>query len=178
MSTVDTSLPEASPVDGHRRSSHAMAPAAAWCAAAAAAAHVAVVPEHLTEWPAAGVVFLAVAIGQAALAAALYITGLGPRLLALAAWANTCVVVLYVISRTAGMPFAPESHAHREGSGGSFASAFGAIGGAEVVALVAELALIALLVAMLPPLLSRRASTLLMLTGAGLWMSSALGLLG
>ncbi|MGO4597809.1 hypothetical protein AB4091_09320 [Terrabacter sp. 2RAF25] len=73
----------------------------------AAVIHVVVVPEHLTEWAAAGVFFIALAVAQLlAAVAALMRPG---RLV----WASSLVVaagpiVLWAVSRSVGLPLGPE----------------------------------------------------------------------
>jgi hypothetical protein len=73
----------------------------------AGAIHFAVVPEHLGEWPAAGVFFVGLGAFQVLWALACLVRP-SSRL----AWAgvvvNALTVLLWAWSRTLGLPFAPE----------------------------------------------------------------------
>ncbi len=72
--------------------------------------HAAVVPEHQSEWPAAGVFFMVLAAAQLWLAAATVLSA-RPRhrvLLATAA-ISAGQLALWLFSRTAGMPFGPQA---------------------------------------------------------------------
>ncbi|MEA3019513.1 MAG: hypothetical protein QOI47_1037 [Actinomycetota bacterium] len=81
------------------------------CAAAlviTAAIHVAVVPEHLREWPAAAVVFVALAALEGLLAVAV----LARPSRSLLRWGTALSVasaVLWLMSRTVGLPLGPEA---------------------------------------------------------------------
>jgi len=71
-----------------------------------AAIHAAVVPEHLTEWAAAGVFFIVLTAAELA-GAALLLTRLQPNVLLGAAVVSIGPLALWLYSRTAGMPFGP-----------------------------------------------------------------------
>jgi len=71
-----------------------------------AAIHAAVVPEHLTEWAAAGVFFIVLTAAELA-GAALLLTRLQPNVLFGAAVVSIGPLALWLYSRTAGMPFGP-----------------------------------------------------------------------
>lgn len=75
----------------------------------AAAIHVAVTPQHFDEWFAAGVFFVALAAAEA-LGAAVMLSRIGElpavRLVLAALTAGT--IALWVVSRTAGLPFGPD----------------------------------------------------------------------
>ena len=73
-----------------------------------AAVHAAVAPEHLTEWAAAGVFFIALAAVELGLAVLLIVRPV-PAVLLGSALASICPLVLWLYSRTAGMPFGPEA---------------------------------------------------------------------
>jgi hypothetical protein len=75
---------------------------------ASAVVHLAVVPEHLTEWPAAAVFFVALALAETG-AAALLVARSDRAVLAAAALVSFAPLVLWTVSRTAGMPFGPEA---------------------------------------------------------------------
>ena len=72
----------------------------------AASIHLWAAPEHLGEWWGYGTFFLATALGQGLYGVALLLHGLGrPRsLLLLGAVGNLAIVVLYVLTRTVGVP--------------------------------------------------------------------------
>jgi hypothetical protein len=75
----------------------------------AAAIHVAVVPEHLSQWSAAGIFFLVLAIWELAVAG-LLLARLEQRAMLLAAAAVSLVPLgLWLGSRSAGLPFGPEA---------------------------------------------------------------------
>jgi hypothetical protein len=134
-----------------------------------AAIHAAVIPEHIREWWPAAVFFVLVATGQATQAVSLLHRATTLTLLA-AIWSTVAVVGTYVWSRTSGLPFAPVDHGDAHGAGRSLAGhAVGGHGngvptfpgtpvptsaepvaGPDLTALVAELAVIALLVFLLP----------------------------
>ena len=75
---------------------------------ASAVIHAAVIPEHLTEWPAAGVFFILLTAGELAIAGLL----LAPLRQRTALHAATVIsvgpLIVWLYSRTAGMPFGPE----------------------------------------------------------------------
>jgi len=80
---------------------------AALLTAGAAFIHLAVVPEHLDEYPLFGVFFLVVGLVQLAAALAVALTPNRPRLLAVAA-GTLALVAVWVGSRTVGLPVGPE----------------------------------------------------------------------
>jgi hypothetical protein len=69
--------------------------------------HLAVAPAHLAEFTAYGVFFIAVGLGQIAWAIAIVIVGTR-RSLPFAAAANLLLIVLWVLSRTIGLPIGPQ----------------------------------------------------------------------
>jgi hypothetical protein len=73
-----------------------------------AAIHAAVLPEHLTEWPAAGVFFVALAAAELAVAA-LLLARPGPAALLAAAAVSVGPLVLWLYSRSLGLPFGPDA---------------------------------------------------------------------
>ncbi len=76
---------------------------------AAAAIHAAVISEHLSEWPAAGWFFLLLSAGEVGVAAALVPARAPQRgVLAAAAALSGGPLVLWLLSRTVGMPFGPD----------------------------------------------------------------------
>ncbi len=73
----------------------------------AAAVHFAVVPEHLDEYALYAVFFIGLGITQLALAAAIVLVP-SRRLFAFAAAGTAAVIGLWLLSRTTGLPIAPE----------------------------------------------------------------------
>lgn len=76
--------------------------------AGAAAIHVAVIPEHLGEWAAAGGFFALLAVGELAAAGLLVARPGRPAALA-AAVISVVPLLVWAWSRTAGLPFGPEA---------------------------------------------------------------------
>jgi hypothetical protein len=76
--------------------------------AAAAVVHLAVVPEHLSEWPAAAVFFVLLAAAEL-LVAVLALTRPGAAVWVAAAAVSVLPLVVWSVSRTVGMPFGPEA---------------------------------------------------------------------
>ncbi len=75
---------------------------------AAAVVHAAVVPEHLSEWPAAGMFFILLTIWELAVAG-LLLARIEERMMLLAAAAvSVGPLAVWLLSRTAGLPFGPE----------------------------------------------------------------------
>lgn len=102
----------------------------------AAVVHVSVVPEHLSEWPAAGVFFIALALVE--------VMAAGPVLdrpvrtaAAIAATLSVAPLAVWLWSRTVGLPFGPDPGATES------------IGLADTAACLLEVATLALAVTML-----------------------------
>jgi hypothetical protein len=75
--------------------------------AASAVIHAAVIGEHLHQWPAAGIFFIALTTAELAGAAALILAGPRPAVLLGAAAISAGPLVLWTYSRTLGIPFGP-----------------------------------------------------------------------
>ena len=76
---------------------------------ASAAIHLAVTPEHLTEWSAAGLFFILLSAAEIAVAALMF-THLRQRVVLIAAVViSIAPLVVWLYSRTAGLPFGPEA---------------------------------------------------------------------
>ena len=73
-----------------------------------AAVHAAVVRQHLDHWPAAGLFFILLAVGGLAVGTALLRRADALRLLAALAF-SVGPVLVWLVSRTAGLPFGPEA---------------------------------------------------------------------
>ena len=74
---------------------------------AAAAIHAAVVPEHVNEWPLAGMFFIVLAVAEVAVADRLSKPRTRAGLIA-AALFSAGPLLVWVVSRTAGLPFGPD----------------------------------------------------------------------
>ena len=74
----------------------------------AAAIHVSVCAEHFREWIVYGLFFVAASVFQASWSVAILVRP-SRRLLLLGALVNDFIVILFVASRTIGMPFGPEA---------------------------------------------------------------------
>jgi hypothetical protein len=74
---------------------------------AAAAIHVVVVPEHFREYVLFGLFFSALAVAQLLLAV-LVMCRPSHQLVRYIAWGSAWVIVLWMVSRTGGIPFGPE----------------------------------------------------------------------
>ena len=73
-----------------------------------AAIHAAVVPDHLIEWPAGGVFFILLAAGEVVVAGVMFaMARLRRAVLIAAAAVSIGPLVLWVYSRTAGLPLGP-----------------------------------------------------------------------
>src|SRR4051794_2424940 len=75
--------------------------------AGAGAVHLAVVPEHLAEYPLFGIFFLVVGLAQAGAAVAVTLRPTRRRLTLLAA-AEAMLALLWLVSRTIGLPIGPD----------------------------------------------------------------------
>jgi hypothetical protein len=73
----------------------------------AAGIHLSVAPEHFDEWWGYGAFFLAAAAGECALVVAL---ALRPRswIIQTAIWTTLATMLMYLVSRTAGIPLGPQ----------------------------------------------------------------------
>ena len=75
---------------------------------ATAAIHLAVVPEHAREWPAAAVFFVLLTVAEAALAVVV-LTGTSRRMLLVGGAVSLASALLWAMSRTIGLPIGPEA---------------------------------------------------------------------
>jgi hypothetical protein len=152
-----------------RRGSHAAGMAVYLAAAlslAAALIHLWVVPEHLREWWGHGAFFLALALAQG-LGAALLLRWPDEQPLFLAGiFGNLAVIALYVVSRTAGVPFGPHAGMAEEMAG--------VLG---LGATAAELGIVVALVTLLEGSWRGRTMNALLFVGALAWAARLLGIL-
>jgi hypothetical protein len=70
--------------------------------------HLAVVPEHLREWPTAAVFFVALSIVELALAVAV-VVGTSRRMFLVGGAVSVASAALWAASRTVGLPIGPEA---------------------------------------------------------------------
>jgi hypothetical protein len=75
---------------------------------AAASVHATVIPEHLTEWPAAGVFFILLTIAELD-AALLVLVRLRSAAFLATVFVSAGPILLWLYSRTSGLPFGPEA---------------------------------------------------------------------
>ncbi|HET7278326.1 MAG TPA: hypothetical protein VFJ22_09630, partial [Dermatophilaceae bacterium] len=73
-----------------------------------AAVHAAVVPEHLDQWPVAGAFFVLLFLVELALALAVLLR-LDRLVLVVTAWVSAATLLLWLVSRSVGLPFGPEA---------------------------------------------------------------------
>jgi hypothetical protein len=123
----------------------------AWQAAAfstgAASIHFSVISPHIEEWWLFGAFFLAVAWFQAVTAVAI-VASPNRRLVILVVAVNLLVIVIWIWSRTSGLPIGPEPGEPE------------AIGARDVLSTVLEALLIAWAIAMLLPRVASRGGSL------------------
>jgi hypothetical protein len=72
--------------------------------------HLAVVPEHLAEWPAAAVFFVVLSLVELGLAVAV-VRGTGRGLFIAGSAISVASAALWLASRTVGLPIGPEAFA-------------------------------------------------------------------
>jgi len=139
---------------------------------AAALAHVVAAPGYYIWWLLAGVFFAVLGAAQL-LFAVLLLRGFDHRLLLMAGiWGTVGVILLYVASRTVGIPMAPPVPFH----GGRWVVGRSAIpngakhvGPLDVFTLVTELVLVLALVSTLPQRSRTRTVNQLLWIGVALW---------
>lgn len=153
--------------------------AAVVCSATAALAHFVAAPGHYTWWPAAGVFFAALGVAQAVYAVLLVAGVRDHRYLLAGVWGTVGVILLYVASRTVGLPTAPPVpfHGGRWVVGRSIVPD-GAkhVGPLDVFTLVAEMLLVVTLLSMLPNRSKARTVNNLMWIGLALWGAGVVAL--
>lgn len=130
----------------------------------AAAIHMLVTPEHFAEWWGYGTFFVIIANVEIAFACLLV---LHPSRWVIHAgvWSTMATLLMYLVSRTAGIPLGPEA---------------GAVEEVETLGLIATAAEAGMLVACVAMLADRdrsRTLTAVALIGAGLWAASLSGAL-
>lgn len=145
---------------------------------AAAFAHLVAAPSHYDWWPAAGVFFVVLGLAQLAYSF-LLLSGVNTDRFVLAGiWGTVGVILLYVASRTIGLPWTPPvpSHGARWVAGRSIIPD-GAkhVGPLDVFTLVVEVLMVVTLLGMLPGRLRTTALDRLMWIGLALWGAAVIG---
>jgi len=130
----------------------------------AAGIHLGVAPEHFAEWWGYGAFFVLAAMGECALVALL---ALRPRPWVVQAgiWASLATMLMYLVSRTSGIPLGPET---------------GVVEAVELpglAATAAEGALVVVLCQLLDGRERRHTLNALGLVGAALWIAALTGAL-
>ena len=130
----------------------------------AALIHLWVTPEHFEEWWAYGTFFLAVAFAQG-LFCVVFPRSPGQLLAFVGVWGNLAVILVYVLSRTSGLPVGPHA--------GEIEDA----GVLDMAATVSELATVILLVSVLRGSYRAFAVNALLLLGLAIWSLRLAGIL-
>ena len=156
------------PDDGRSVMTAAMPGITVYAAAAlslvAATIHLWALPEHLLMWWGYGAFFLAAALSQGICAVLLLRWPAAPVLLA-GIWGNLSIVVLYVVTRTSGVPLGP--HAGKMEEAGLL----------DMAATASELGIVFALVTLLGGVHRRRTINALLLLGAVIWALRFAGVL-
>lgn len=141
------------------------------CSVGAAFAHLVAAPGHYLWWPASGLFFVGLGLVQLVVAVAL-VYGVDDRRFVLAAvWGTVGVIVLYVASRTVGLPMAPPVPFHGERwIAGQSMVPDGAkyVGPLDVLTLAAELGFVCTTLTLLPARSRNRTINALMALGLAL----------
>ncbi|MFL6177114.1 MAG: hypothetical protein ACJ715_10720 [Ornithinibacter sp.] len=156
----------------------------------AGAIHLAVAPEHLEEWWLYGAFFVVTGLFQLAYAAPV-LRRPTPLVVLTGILVNLAIVLIWVVSRTTGLPITPpeDGAGHEEGHVAGPIPLEGAhpvepghgveaVGAVDLVATGAELLVICLLVTLLPAPVRRVAVNLMLVAGVGLWALRLSGVLG
>jgi hypothetical protein len=130
----------------------------------AASIHLQVAPEHFAQWWGYGAFFVAAAGAELAFVAVLAFWP-RPAVLQVGIWGSLATILMYLVSRTAGVPLGPEA---------------GVVERVDLLGLeatAAEAVLVVVLVALLAPGARRRTLNGLCAVGVGLWVAAAAGTL-
>jgi hypothetical protein len=130
----------------------------------AAAIHVRVAPEHFAEWQGYGAFFVACALAEAGY---LWLLVRYPRgwVLQVGIWGSVATMLMYLVSRTAGIPLGPG------------AGTVEAVDGLGVTATAAEAALTLLVCSLLRGDARRRTLNAFAVLGVALWVAALTGAL-
>ena len=150
------------------------------CSSAAALAHLVAAPSHYSWWPVAGVFFVALGVAQLFYGLVLLRGARHERFVLAGIWGTVAVVLLYVASRTVGLPMTPPVPFH----GGRWVPGRSVVpngekyvGPLDIFTLVAELVLVVLLVGMLSSRSKTRTVNRLMWVGLAVWGAAAVAVL-
>jgi hypothetical protein len=148
------------------------------CSTAAAVAHLVATPDHFVWWPAAGVLFASLGLVQLGYAAALWRFRVTTSVVLAGVWFTVAVIVLYVVSRTIGVPWSPPVpiHGGRWVTGRSILPD-GAkyVGPLDTLTVIAEVLMVVTLLGELPSKLRAVTATRLMWIGLGLFGVAMVG---
>jgi hypothetical protein len=154
--------------------------AAIVCSAFAALAHFVATPSHYTWWPAAGVFFALLGVAQSACAVVLLRGGRAAWFVLAGIWGTVGVILVYVASRTVGLPMSPPVPFH----GGRWVPGLSVVpngakyvGPLDLFTLVAELVVVVALISTLPSRWKLRTVNQLMWLGLAMWGAAIVGLL-
>jgi hypothetical protein len=142
---------------------------------AAALAHFVTTPDHYTWWPLAGVFFGVLGAAQLAFCGLLVRSADNERVLLAGVWGTVAVILVYVASRTAGLPGTPPVPFHgTRWLAGQAMVPDGAkhVGPLDVFTLVAEVLLVVTLLGLLPARSRVQTANRLMWLGLALWGTS------
>lgn len=173
--TAEARTNATAPTSARTRRQLALTPTQLWVALAslfAGGIHLAVTQEHLEQWWVYGAFFIVTGVFQVGFAAVVMRRTAWPVALS-GIVVNLGIVLVWVVSRTAGLPIAPpEDITRHEGTHG-----IEGVGAADLAATGAELVVVCLLVTFLPARMRRVAVNLLLATGIGLWALRLSGVL-
>ena len=170
--------PRASPAGTRRQPRSLTVDVAIVCSAFGALAHFVATPSHYTWWPAAGVFFVVLGIAQSACAVALLRAVRAPWFVLAGIWGTVGVILVYVASRTVGLPMEPPVpfHGGRWVPGRSVVpNGAKYVGPLDIVTLAAEILVVITLLTMLPKAAKDRAVNRLMWIGVLLWGAGIVG---
>lgn len=142
---------------------------------AAALAHLVTTPDHYTWWPAAGIFFGILGAAQLGYAVQLLRRVHSDRLVLVGIWGTVGVILVYVASRTTGLPGTPPVPFHGDRwLAGQAMIPDGAkrVGPLDVFTLAVEVVLVVTLLGMLSGRSRVRTANRLMWLGLMLWGSS------
>jgi hypothetical protein len=142
---------------------------------AAAFAHFVTTPDHYNWWPAAGIFFGILGAAQLGYSALLVRRAGSQGVLLTGIWATVAVILVYVASRTVGVPGTPPVPFHgTRWLAGQAMMPDGAkhVGPLDVFTLVAEVLLVVTLLGLLPGRSRVRTANRLMWLGLALWGAS------
>ena len=134
-------------------------------------AHLIGTREHLDWWFASGIFFAVLAVLQLVFAALMLRGCRNVAVLVAGVWLNAGVAVVYLLSRTVGLPGQPPiaTHGRWEPGRSIIPGAVEPVRTFDLLILVAELALIVVMCGLLPPRSRRLTLNLLMGAGVVLW---------